>query len=155
MSVDDRILEAIRKIVREEFPRLSFVGFFEYAITNVSGDVPNVLIDCSPTDDSIGLPELVEVQCAPSLDGMTTIPTSGLNCVVIFLNGDPTKPRIFGVDSLGVNPVARLGDQVTMFLPPLLAIQGTAAGVPFVGTIQIANPITGLISEGSGQVFTG
>lgn len=152
---DDRILAALRAIIREEFPRLKYLGEFQYAIKEIQGTPPNVTVSCSPVDDSIDLPELNNVPCSPDLSGITTIPDTGINCVVCFLNGDPTLPRIRGVDSLGVNPVARLGDQVTMFLPPTLAVQGLVSGAPFVGTITVLNPVTGVISQGSGKVFTG
>jgi hypothetical protein len=153
---DDRILEALRAIIREEFPRLKYAGEFLYAITEVTGEPPNVKISCSPVDQTIGLPDLNSLPCQPDLSGITSIPTAGLNCVIVFLNCDPTLPRIKGVDSLGINPVARLGDQVTVFLPPTLAIQGIGSTTgPFAGSITVLNPVTGVISQGSGQVFTG
>jgi hypothetical protein len=151
----DRILAAIRAIIREEFANLTYRGIFKYSIVAVSGSPPNVTLDCQPTDPTIGLPSLQGIPMQSGIDGITTIPKVGMNCVVGFLNADPTLPIIFGVDSLGVNPVARLGDQVTMFLPPTLAVVGTMLGSPFAGTIIVANPVTGVISQGSGKVFTG
>jgi hypothetical protein len=152
---DDRILSAIRAIIRAEFPRLKYLGKFQYTIVAVNGSPPSVTVDCTPVDPTIDLPGLKDIVCQPSLDGITTIPDVGINCIVEFLNGDPTKPVIAGVDSLGVNPVARLGDQVTTFFPPTLAVIGTVSGAPFAGTIIVANPVTGVISQGSGKVFTG
>jgi hypothetical protein len=154
-TIDDRIMAALRSIIREEFPRLKYLGKFEYSIKAVHGEPPNVTIECSPNDPTIGLPDIKAAeQCG--IDGITTIPDTGLNCIVEFLNGDPTKPKISGVDSLGVNPVARLGDQVTVFLPPTLAIQGVGSTTgPFAGSITILNPVTGCISQGSGKVYTG
>lgn len=154
-AVDDRIMAALRSLIREEFPRLKFFGIYEYTIKSVSGSAPDVKISASPTDASIGLPDLVDITEQPSISGITSLPQSGLTCVVGFLNADPTRPVILGVESLGVNPVARLGDQVTVFLPPTLAVQGVGAVGPFAGTITVFNPVTGVISQGSGQVFTG
>jgi hypothetical protein len=153
--IKDRFLAALRAIIQAEVPNVTFLGQYEYAIQAVSGSPPNVTLDCRPTDPALSLPPLVQVVMQPGIDGITTIPSVGMNCVVAFINGDGSRPRIVGVDSLGVNPVARLGDQVTMFLPPTMAVQGVAAGIPFVGTILIANPITGIISQGSGIVYTG
>ena len=103
----------------------------------------------------MSLPELTEISCQPAIDGMTSIPSPGMNCVVAFLNFDPTKPIIMGVDSLGINPVARLGDSVQSFLPPTLPVVGTVSGNPFTGVITVANPISGIIQGGSGRVFSG
>lgn len=155
----DRILDAIRAIVREEFPRARFSGLYQYGIKAVSGSPPNVLIDCSPVDQTIGLPELVGLPMQPGISGITSIPSVGLGCVVAFLDGSPTKPIVLGVDSLGVNPVARLGDAVTSFLPPTMAalVTGPPAS-PLLGTtivIAVANPIGGVITGGSGKAYSG
>ena len=154
-NTDDRIKAAIRAIIREEFSRMTYRGFFSYSIVAINGSPPNVTLDCTPSDPTVGLPSLQDIPMQPGIDGITTIPSAGMGCVVFFLDADPTKPRIFGLDSLGVNPVARLGDQVTMFLPPTLAVVGTVSGAPFAGSIIVASPITGVISQGSGKVFTG
>lgn len=153
---DDRILEALRAIIKAETVALKYAGYFQYGITGTSGSPPNVLIDCEPTDTGIDLPALSRVSMAPGIDGITSLPQTGINCVVTFINRDPTLPIVVGVDSLGVNPVARVGDQVTMFIPPLSFISGVdVLGIPFVATISTAGPITGQIVQGSGKVFTG
>jgi hypothetical protein len=93
-------MQAIRAIIREELPRLSYIGLFQYNIQAVNGSPPNVTIDALPTDDSLGLPPLSNISCQPDLSGITSIPDDGINCVVAFLNADPTKPVVVGVDSL-------------------------------------------------------
>jgi len=153
-NAGDRILEAVRAIIRAEFPRLLYQGRFEYSITSVTGKAPKCTIDCSPVDATIGLPDLNGVAFSPSVSGVTGTPTTGSGCVVEFLDANPAKPRIVGRESSGSNPVARLGDQVVTFLPPALPVAGTVSGNPFVGTITIASPITGVISQGSGKVVT-
>lgn len=155
---EDRILDGIRNIIRTEIAtlRLKYAGYFNYTIAAVNGEPPNVLIDCRPTDPSLDLPDLSQVAMQPGIDGVTSIPSSGMNCVVEFLNRDPGLPRIVGVDSLGVNPVARLGDQVTCFVPPLMPFFVTASIIgPFAGFASMSSPITGVITQGSGKVFTG
>ena len=154
----DRLLDSLRSLVLSEIQsqRLNYAGWFEYTIDSVHGDPPDVTLDCTPTDASLGLPDLSKVSCQPGIDGITAIPTAGMNCVVSFLNRDPASPRIVGVDSLGVNPVARLGDQVTLFLPPSMPIVGLISLLgPFAGVATVASPITGTIIQGSGKVFTG
>jgi hypothetical protein len=153
---DDRLMAAFRALVGVELARLKYAGFFQYGITGSHGEPPNVTLDCEPSDPGLGLPSLVKVPMQPGIDGITSKPESGIGCVVTFLNADPTRPVIVGVDSLGVNPVARLGDQVTMFLPQPTPIVITASIVgPFFGFASVANPITGQIVQGSGKVFTG
>lgn len=155
-NTDDRLFEAIRALIRAETAPLRFAGYFQYSITDTHGEPPNVLIDCRPTDPAINLPDLSKVPMAPGIDGITCQPETGIDCVVTFINRDPTRPIIVGVDSLGVNPVARVGDQVTLFIPPLSPISGVdAVGIPFVALILTAGPITGQIVQGSGKVFTG
>lgn len=157
-NTNDRILDAVRAIIRTEIQnqRLTYIGYFDYSIDAVSGDPPNVTLDCTPSDSSLGLPALTNISMQPGIDGITTIPSAGQHCVVAFLNRDPTLPRIVGVDSLGVNPIARLGDQVTMFVPPAMpfVITASIAG-PAVGVANMATPITGTITAASGKVFTG
>lgn len=149
-------MEAIRAIVRAELEPYKLAGTFQYGITGVHGEPPDVTIDAEPSDGSLGLPALVKVPCQPSISGITSIPKTGINCTVEFLNRSPTQPVITGVDSLGLNPVARVGDQVTVFIPPLVPFVGVS---PIIGTfaafITILNPVTGTITTGSGKVDTG
>lgn len=156
-TVDDRLLSALRAIVRAEVDRigLAYAGVFGYTIQGVHGEPPDVQIDAVPNDPNIGLPDLVRIKMRPGIDGITSIPDTGIGCLVAFVDRDPSQPVIVSVDSLGVNPVARLGDQVTVFLPPTLAIIGLLSGAPFTGTITVANPVTGVITQGSGKDFCG
>lgn len=152
----DRLLESFRALVNTELVSLKYAGVFQYSIVAVNGAPPNVTIDCRPTDLTIDLPTLSQIPMQPDISGITSIPTTGLNCTVVFLNRNPALPRIIGVDSLGVTPIARLGDQVTSFFPPILAVNGFMNGVtPFVGTITVANPVSGIITQGSVKAYTG
>lgn len=152
----DRIAANLRAFIREAFPRLHYTGVFEYTITGVTGRAPSCKIDCVPVDASLGLPAFNSIGYSPSVSGVTGTPTAGLTCVVVFLDGNPTKPRIMGIDSLGANPIAVLGNQVQVFLPPTLPIMGVVTpGGPFTGTIQVLNPISGTITQGSGRMVGG
>jgi hypothetical protein len=154
---DDRILDALRDIIKAEVDRLGlrFAGVFGYTIQGVEGEVPDVLVSAVPNDPGIGLPDLVRIKMRPDIAGITSQPDLGKGCLVAFVDRDPSQPVIVSVESLGVIPIARLDDQVTIFLPPATVIQGTVSGAPFVGTIQIANPLQGLISQASGKMFGG
>jgi len=101
MSVDiispttlDRLLDSFRKIVRAEFPQLTFMGIWEYSVQATDG----VTIDCSPTDTAIPLPSLAKVPMISGLLGELATPVIGKRCVIIFLNGDPTKARCLSID---------------------------------------------------------
>lgn len=151
----DRLLAAFRALVQAELAPLRYAGLFDYTITGVSGAAPSATISARPTDQSTGLPDINNMPCSPAVGGVTSTPTVGGQCVVAFLDHNPAKPVIVGLPSSGSLPVARLGDQVMIFLPPTLPVQGTVSGSPFVGTITITNPISGSITQGSGKVRTG
>jgi len=153
-TIDDRMLAAFRVLVSAELEALRFRGLFDYTITGVSGEAPNATISARPTNGELGLPEINNMPMQPAIGGVTNTPTTG-QCVVAFLDGNPAKPVIVGVPSSGANPVARLGDQVMIFLPPTLVFTGTIGGSPATGTIAVPNPITGSITQGSGKVRTG
>jgi hypothetical protein len=150
----DRFVEGLMAIIREQFPQLFYMGLFDYVITGVNGEAPGVTCDVRPNNPDIGLPECNAVAIVASVSNMSATPSSGMACVLAFLDGDPTKPRIVGFEASGANPVARLGDQVMSFLQPTLPVVGTVSGSPFVGTITVANPITGTITQGSGRAVT-
>lgn len=146
----------MRDIIRAELGSLRYAGYWLYSVVSFDGEPPDVLVDCDPVDPACNLPSLSRVTMMPGIDGITSKPPAGTECTVVFLNHDPSQPRIVGVGSLGVNPVARVGDQVTVFVPPLMPIAGVdVLGIPFVAVVTIASPITGTIVQGSGKVFTG
>jgi hypothetical protein len=154
VSDGDRLLNSFEALVRASFPRLFYAGLFDYVITAVNGEAPSFTCDVEPVDPDIGLPDCNAVALVASVSSMTSTPDVGMSVVVAFLDGNPTKPRIVGIEAAGANPVARLGDQVMCFLQPTLPVIGTVSGSPFVGTITVANPISGTITQGSGRART-
>ncbi len=157
---NDRVMSDFRALVRSVLVemRLEFAGRFSYTIQGVTGSPPDTTVSCTPQNPDLGLPDLVNVAMSPDITGMTSSPDVGVTCEVEFLDRDPTQPRIVGVGSLGLLPVARLGDQVMVFLPPALPIVGAASGPPagpFTGVITVANPVSGVITQGSAKCFTG
>lgn len=155
---DDRLLEWFRKLVRSVFPRMQYTGVFDYVITGVNGEAPSFTCDVAPADTEIGLPAPNAVEILSSVSSMTATPSKGMACMLVFLDANPSKPRIVAIEASGANPVARLGDQTMSFFPPTTPILGTIviAGVPnaFQGTVIIPNPITGTITQGSGRART-
>jgi hypothetical protein len=153
----DRVLGPIQQIIQKEIAPFRFFGRYEYTISNPSEKT----IDCAPTDTALGLPDLQAVPLASDSIAAYAPPDGG-KAHIMFVNGQPTQPVCVWTEGQptaaqilgGPNPVARLGDQVTVFLPPTLPIVGvsTAPPGPFTGTILVANPITGIVSGGSAQV---
>jgi hypothetical protein len=153
----DRVLGPIQQLVQKELQPARFYGRYEYTVSNPSATT----VDAEPTDPALGLPDLQSVPLtADALASYT--PAANATCHIMFVNGLPTKPVCVWTDQTptkaqilsGGQPVARLGDQVQSFLPPGLPVVGTVSGNPFVGTITVANPITGTITGGSSQVST-
>ena len=84
----ERLTLALKRLIRETFPRLSYVGFYEYRIAAQNG----TRFDCRPASSGLGLPDLVGVDVRPSLAGSAS--DLALNSLVLigFANSDPSKP---------------------------------------------------------------
>lgn len=156
---EDRILTAVRDIIRTEIAslRLQYASTSQYSIAAVNGEKPNQTIDCTPVDDTIGLPSLSGVPLQREIAGCTAIPDIGMQCTVVFLNRDPGLPRITGWGPSGDNPIARVGDRCTMFFPPQINLVFETATVgPCTGYIQLTDRnVDGFITVGSARDFSG
>lgn len=171
MTALDRLIDAVRKIIRAEVPALTFAGLYSYTVQSASG----ATVEASPTDTTLGLPPISGLTLSPSILGeLVTGAQVGAVAYVQFVNGDPTRPVVVSLSlpsttatidatalalgpgaSLvqlagGTAPVARQGDAVTIYLDPVPAsVNGTVGGVPFIGTIVFAGPATGIIVAGN------
>lgn len=131
----DRLLAAVRSIIRNEVPAATYAGKWSYKITATDGTTVDV--DPDP-DTTIPLGSFRKVPVISSTSGETLLlpPTVvGNHCVLEFLNMDPSKPRVTSIDpyelaapSLATGALGRVGDQV------------------------IAGPFAGTIISGSGSV---
>ena len=136
MSDLNRLIAAIRRVIRSEFPNYLFQGTYEYAIQKVDGH----LVSLDPTDTTLGLPHLPMIPMAPSLLGEEVDPIVGAIVHVVFLNGVSTKPRITSIDAV----------------PRSAKIGGTGpAAARFGDTIVAAGILTGTITSGSTIVSIG
>lgn len=125
MSLNDRILRALRSLIQAEFPRYAYMGIWEYSIDDTDGETA----DITPTS-SFGLPSLAAVPLKSPITGATATPTVGKRCLVGFINSDPGRPYIISCDGVaetveinatdvvelgGGGPyVARKGDSITL-----------------------------------------
>ena len=154
----DRMLGPIQQVIQKELAPTRFFGRYAYTIRNPSP----ATVDGEPVNPSLGLPDVQNVPIAADSVSTYTPPDGGA-CHIMFLDGVPTAPICVWTDQTptkagilgGAQPVARLGDQVQSFLPPGLPVVGTVSGNPFVGTITIAAPITGVITGGSVKTSSG
>lgn len=172
-TTDDRILAAIRALIKTEVHGLVYAGTWEYAINTVSDDGT---VSGTPTT-SIPLPPLNNVPFAALAMGGVAEPIPGARFLVDFVNHKGSMAAIFSVDptvktatidagrtvnigasgtsKLGPSPtgsIARAGDGLALFFP-LATMSGKINGstVPdFAATIVC--PIPGTITYGNAKV---
>jgi len=89
----DRLIDDIRALIREEIETFTFTGVYEYAVQATDGTT----VDAQPTSTSLPLPSLRKVPLRTGIPGTSVSPSSGSLLAVGFLNGDPTRPIVFGV----------------------------------------------------------
>lgn len=172
----DRLLTALRLLIRGELPQLTYFGVYEFSIQSSSGSTVSV----APVDTTTGLPSMTNVPLVSSLLGSVIVPNSGL-CRIRFINGDPTQPVCVGLASipassttdstgtLNIGPsatkvvfhngtlgVARYGDPATIYFPPNCYVTGMitpAVGAPIpITTISITNGMNAMIGSASPNV---
>jgi hypothetical protein len=167
----DRVNGPIDRIVMGHLRPTRFHGRYEYTISNPTTST----VDCTPMDDSFGLPDLTGVPLNGDSISVYTPPAGGA-CHVMFLNGVPTKPIVVWTEGnpshadilAGTTPAAKLGDTVQSMLvlaPPSLTgtLQFAGAPGPMVVGVPYAivpaassliglTPISGTVTTGSSQV---
>lgn len=87
-NIRDRFLSAIRKLILQECPSLTYAGLWEYAVTSVNSDGS---VNGTPTDSTIPLPGLNNVPLGGLAAGGTSVPTVGTNFLVEFGDQDGSK----------------------------------------------------------------
>jgi hypothetical protein len=178
----DRLLTAIRLIIRNEVPQNTYFGVYEYTIQNVTGQT----VDVRPTDTTLSLPSMNNLPIFPSVmaEAVTGLPVGSI-CLVRFVNADPSRPEVCSITSLsqtatidatdtltfgststtvvaiggGSAPVARQGEQVATVVPlpaPPPTISGIINGtIPFTGTMVGLPPgVTGILTGSFPGVMT-
>lgn len=92
----DRLLEALRALVREMDPSRDYRGIFEYQVTAIAADGSTA--DAQPTDPALSLPSILRIPLRSGLLGESAYLTAGSLCQVAFINADPSRPIIVGAD---------------------------------------------------------
>lgn len=150
-----RLLAALQRLVRRLFSRIDYLAAYPARVVTQNGDLS---LELKPESDR--LPPLSKVPVRVGIPGMKVKVSAGATVLVTFEAGDPRRPvaTLWGDSGLvevqigGARPFARLGDSVTLAMPPVIPVQGTLNGAPFVGTMMVKTPLIGSIITGSGVV---
>jgi hypothetical protein len=120
MTVPDRMRDALEGINRALNPREVFALQWEYAVIDAKPGPP-VTIDCAAVDAETTehLPaQLTGLTLWPGPSGFVAQPAPGSIVRVGFINGDPSKPVVVGLDPnatallvMGFATLIQLGDQ--------------------------------------------
>jgi hypothetical protein len=179
-TADDRLGWAIRALILEQCPGLTFSATWEYAVTSTNADGT---INGEPTDPSSPVPALNNVSWGTLAAGGVSQPAIGARFLVDFLDADGSRYAAVSVDpgvvtatidageSIAIGPsaatpillgpvraksTARLGDSVQLYFPVGL-LNGTlvtgSGPVPVVAVpCSIITPVPGVVTSGNGQV---
>lgn len=156
--MSDRLLSALDRILTLLRPRLAFFATWEYRVVTATGTGP-VTVDARAVSPLCPMPDLAGITLWPGPSGAYAVPAVGSRVRVAYVDGDPTKPCIVGLDPQaaptlvylsGTGPaVARVGDTVTITSAEILAA-GMVAGP---NAVTITAPLQCQITSGSAKVF--
>ena len=85
-----RLLDALRAIVRETFPRLDFFGLYRYRVMAMNGN----RVDLQVVKKANGLPDLQAITMPNGVAGAWSELDVGQVVLVAFAEGDPSLPVI-------------------------------------------------------------
>lgn len=92
---DDRIMQALRELIRAEIASLVYLGRWEYQVTAATA----TSFSGRPTSGAFPLPDLVDVPVRPSVSGAVCVPQPASLVTIAFANGDPTRPELVSYDA--------------------------------------------------------
>jgi hypothetical protein len=121
----DRIIAALRALIKTELPSYTFNGVYEYA---VQASADGVTVDASPASSGpdipgvdtpkLPLPTITKLRLRSGLAGCSSTPKVGSILAVSFLNGDPSKPIVLGGYDASTAQQVLLGDSSADFVTP-------------------------------------
>jgi len=88
----DRMMAALREIIRGEVSRLTFLGTYGYVVESSDGST----VTARAINASLSLPPVVAIPLRNGVAGLNCKPQSGSTIAVGFLDGLPTQPFIVG-----------------------------------------------------------
>ena len=152
------LADTMRAIV-EQCGAATLDGTYRYRVLGMNVD----RVDLQRCGNRKDLPNTVATSMWPGASGVHAKLTRGCEVLVCFIDGDRAQPAIVGFVGKG-GPgwlpeelslcdgnagIARVGDIVNFFFPPLIPFSGTIAGSPVVGTLTITTPGIGAIQSGA------
>lgn len=140
MTVPDRMRDALSSINRALNPREVFALQWEYSVIDAKPGPP-VVIDCAAVDAETTehLPaQLTGLILWPGPSGFVAQPAPGSIVRVGFINGDPSKPTVIGLDPNATSLLVFGFVTVTMQLGDQSAtpVAKAAPLVTFLGALQ-------------------
>jgi hypothetical protein len=152
--LSDALLDAFRDVVLALIPKLAYYVQWEYRVVSVSPGPP-VTVSGLPVNPKcpIASPNgTSDIVVRPGPCGCYAIPAVGSIVAIGFNDADPGKPYIAGMDpsanatavflSASGQPVARVGDTVTITSAEILAASMVAGSNPVTVTLPLQCKIT-------------
>lgn len=160
MPETNRLFDAIRRIIRSEFPSYAYHGIYEYAVQSAS----SMKVDATPVDTSLGLPFISNIPIKSSIMGETVTPTVGNVVLVAFVNGSPSRPVVIGCEATNQAVSSKASLTMTLDAPAMqvgpgaVTVQVAGVGPPAarIGDhILVLGIFDGVIVTGSTKVTVG
>lgn len=85
-----RLLDTVRSIVRETFPRYDYLGPRKYRVVRMSVD----RVELQIVNRALGLPDILPISQWPGMAGAWAKLTPGAEVLVQFIDGDPSQPIV-------------------------------------------------------------
>ncbi len=131
--------DAYRRIVRALFPTLAYAGSWEYRVVTQTGKRLNL----QPARVASGMPNLANVPMRPGIPGADCKVQLGELVLVVFADGDPSRPCV----------VAHDAPDAPGWMPLELSLGGPLAlGVARQTDTVQAGPFAGVITGGSARI---
>ncbi len=125
--MSDHLINSLQRVNQALNPRQAYLAVWEYRVIAAQPGPP-VKIDCSaidPETQAVLPQQLVGLVLWPGASGFVAVPQPGTIVRVQFVNGDPSKPAVVGLDPSGTpllvygfGTVVQLGDESATPLTP-------------------------------------
>jgi len=130
---EDRLIQEIRSIIRDEVSRLEYGTIVEYEITSAE----EMAIACKPTAGSASpWPPLAKVPLKAGLLGEVNTPTVGKKCLIVFMDNDPSLYRCIGVEGPNQKTTFETSGNVEVTAGGIFKVNG---GGNFVALANLVN----------------
>ena len=152
----DRLKGSLEAFVRIVLTRIDALAWYPAKVVTQHADQT---LDVKP--DEKRLPSMSHVPLRYALPGLSVKVQGGARVLVGFEGGDLRHPIATlwegeGLQEIafdgGTQPVARVGDTVSLSIPPGTSLTGLLSGQPFTGTFMAPVQLTGTILTGNTKV---